>query len=234
MKLWVITLFPDLLETFFETSLIRKARNQGQLTVSIVPLREFADPPHFRVDDSPYGGGAGMVMKPEPLAKAIEWVKAQSPEAQTVLFSPRGETLNQNLAQELSIVENLVLICPRYEGVDQRVIDLLVDREISLGDYILMGGDVAAMATIEATVRLIPGIIGNSESLIAESFSVARDGTTLLEAPHYTRPPSFRGLDVPEILLSGNHQEVEKFRHERALEITQKRRPQLLLKKEPN
>lgn len=231
MKIWVITLFPDFVHSFLETSLIGKARQAGTVQASVVNLRDFAEPPHFHVDDAPYGGGAGMVMKPEPLSKAIESIRETHPAAVTILMSPRGETFSQHRAAELATRGELIFVCPRYEGVDERFVELFVDFEVSIGDYVLMGGDVAAMAVIESSVRLLPGVLGNDLSLVSESFCEREEEGLLLEAPHYTRPADFRGLRVPEVLLSGNHAEVAKYRLAQAEKSTRERRPDLLPQK---
>lgn len=230
MKIEVLTIFPEIFSGFTSSSLIGKAVNKGLISINLRNIRDFSGPPHYQVDDSPYGGGAGMVMRPEPLSGAIEAAKAALPKAKVCLLSPAGKTFNQSKANDLSKAEELILICGRYEGVDQRVIDLSVDEEISIGDFVLMGGETAAMAIIEATVRLIPDVVGNSESTLTESFQSQGD-ETLLEAPQYTRPIEFKGLKVPEVLLSGNHKDIAAWRKERSLTLTQERRPDLLGKK---
>ncbi|MCB0338710.1 MAG: tRNA (guanosine(37)-N1)-methyltransferase TrmD [Bdellovibrionales bacterium] len=206
---------------------MKKASDNALLSVNCTNIREFASPPHYHVDDTPYGGGAGMVFKPEPLAKAIESAKLKLPDAQVVLMTPSGERLCQKLAVEFSSASELILVCGRYEGIDQRVIELLIDREISIGDYILMGGELPAMVLLEAITRLIPGVLGNQESTCTESFSVS-DGHQLLEAPHFTKPAIFRGIAVPEVLTSGNHKEIEKWRHDQSLAKTKRIRPDLM------
>lgn len=224
----LITIFPGIFESFLNASLIKRARDSGLLSFDCVDLRKFSAPPHFNVDDVPYGGGPGMVLKPEPLVAAIENCKVAHPEAQVVLLSSTGRSFNQKQAREFSQLKSLILVCGRYEGVDQRVIDLVVDHEVSIGDYVLMGGEVAAMVLIEAISRLIGGVVGNSASIIEESFTVTQDAEPLLEAPQYTRPPSFRGLEVPEVLLSGNHQEIARWRRQQAVNLTTGRRPDLI------
>jgi len=230
MHIIILTIFPELFTSFLGASLIGKARQSGKLTVTCENIRDYASPPHYHVDDMPYGGGAGMVMKPEPLAAAIEAARGRIPGAPVILLSPAGEVFTQTTALELSRVPGLILVCGRYEGVDQRVIDLLVDREVSIGDYVLMGGEVGAMVVIEATARLIPEVVGNSESILHESFS-AGDGTGPLEAPHYTRPPEFRGHRVPDTLLSGNHARIAEWRKEQSTARTAARRPDLVKKR---
>jgi tRNA (guanine37-N1)-methyltransferase len=227
MKIVLLTIFPEMFRSFLGTSLIAKAVEAGTISFEVIDIRDFAAPPHYSVDDSPYGGGAGMVMKPEPLCGAIAAAKARNPGAPVILFSPAGATFTQTRARELSRLPGLILVCGRYEGVDQRVIDTVVDAELSIGDYVLMGGEVPAMVVIEATTRLIPDVVGNTASITEESFEL-RDGTPLLEAPHYTRPPEFAGRTVPEVLLSGNHHRIATWRHEQSVARTRARRPDLL------
>ena len=227
MRYHVITIFPELFDRFVEVSLLGKACKAGTIAVSISDLRLFADPPHRKVDDAPYGGGAGMVMKPEPLLRAIEAARSSMPSARTILLSPSGLPFQQADARRLSSQKELILICGRYEGVDQRVIDLAIDEEISVGDAVVMGGEVPAMMVIEATARLIPSVVGNEASLMSESFSQT-EGELLLEAPQYTRPEEFRGQRVPPILLSGDHAAISAWRDERSRELTALRRPAFL------
>lgn len=225
-KIDVITIFPDLVEGFLSESLVGSARERGLLALAAHDLRSFAHDRRRTVDDSPYGGGPGMVMKPEPLCEAIEALagpKGPAREARVVALSPQGRVLDQALLGELAGYPHLVLVCGRYEGIDQRVIDLAVDDEISIGDYVLCGGEIPAMALIEGVARLLPGVLGNSESALQESF-----GGELLEGPHYTRPPDFRGQRVPEVLLSGDHAAVARWREARAREWTELRRPDLV------
>ena len=226
MKICIISIFPEIFTNFVTTSLIGKACSAGLISIEHVNLRDFADPPHFHVDDTPYGGGAGMVLKPEPLARAITSVKKRYTKATTILFSASGTPFKQQHAQHLSSHEQLILVCGRYEGVDQRLIDSYIDHEISIGDYVLMGGEVAAMVVIEATTRLIPGVIGNPSSLENESYSEQTKGA-LLEGPQYTRPPLFEEMPVPEVLLSGDHKKIEQWRHQQAQARTQRIRPEL-------
>ena len=228
MKIEVLTLFPGLFQGFVDSSLISRSRQRGLLKLSFLNIRDFAAPPHYQVDDTPYGGGAGMLMKPEPLAAAIENAKTHLTEAKTVLLTPTGRLFNQDIAEEYAALSELILVCGRYEGVDQRVIDRLIDDEISMGDYVLMGGEVPAMAVIEAVARLRTDILGNSESVKKESFSKDPSGMRLLESPQYTRPAEFRGDRVPPVLLSGDHKEIEKWKHAQALALTKRRRPDLL------
>lgn len=229
MQIEILSIFPRLFDGFLDASLIGKARQRSVLGIAVSDIREYAEPPHFSTDDSPYGGGAGMVMKPEPLYRAIQASRSRLPSGSPViLLSPTGARFTQARARELSKLPGLTLVCGRYEGVDQRVIDLTVDEELSLGDYVLMGGEVAAMVVIEAVTRLIPSVVGNSASVEHESFEIVAEGQPLLEAPHYTRPPVFEGVAVPDVLLSGDHQRVAMWRIEQARARTARRRPDLL------
>jgi tRNA (guanine37-N1)-methyltransferase len=224
MRIDAISIFPEFFDVL-DISLLGKAKAQELLEVKIHDLREFTEDKHRTVDDTPFGGGAGMLMKPEPWGQALDSV--MKPETIVIFPSPAGELFKQVTAQELSEAKHLVFACGRYEGIDQRVVDYAASkakvRLISLGDYVLNGGEVAAVAMIEAIARLIPGVIGNADSLAEESHSEG-----LLEYPSYTKPSSWRGLDVPEILLSGNHAEIAKWRKAKALERTQQVRPELL------
>ena len=224
MRIDAISIFPQFFDVL-DISLLGKAKTQELLEVKIHDLRDFTEDKHRTVDDTPFGGGAGMLMKPEPWGQALDQVISQDT---IVIFpSPAGELFKQATAQELSVEKHLVFACGRYEGIDQRVVDYAASkakvRLISLGDYVLNGGEVAAVAMIEAIARLIPGVIGNANSLAEESHSEG-----LLEYPSYTKPASWRGLEVPEVLLSGNHAEIAKWRKAKALERTQQVRPELL------
>jgi len=223
MQIEVLTLFPEIFSGFLSTSLIARAQEKNLLAVRLTNIRDFAPPPHFSVDDSPYGGGAGMVLRPEPLTAAIEAARSRLPGAQVVLLSPSGKPFSQPLAQAMSSEGQIIFICGRYEGIDQRVIDQSVDLELSLGDFVLMGGEVAAMAVIESVVRLIPSVVGNSQSIAEESFSEG-----LLEFPHYTKPAVFRGAAVPEVLLSGNHAKIAEWRKAQSKAKTARVRPDLI------
>lgn len=223
MKFDILTLFPGMFDSPFGESIIRRAVERGLVDIRLHNIRDYAVDRHRTADDSPYGGGAGMVMKPEPLAACIERVKAERPEARVIMTSPQGRLFSQPLAEELARERELVIICGRYEGIDERVRELFVDEEISLGDYVLTGGEIAAMVIVDAVTRLVPGVLGSDESAADDSFS---DG--LLEYPQYTRPPEFRGLAVPETLLSGNHLEIARWRRRMALRRTMERRPDLL------
>jgi tRNA (guanine37-N1)-methyltransferase len=226
LRVDVITIFPGLFEAFMSESLVGNAIREELIGVELHDLREYTSDRHRKVDDSPYGGGPGMVMKPEPLVAAIEAVagpKGPGRKGRVVLLSPQGDRLDQARFAELASNEQLVLVCGRYEGVDQRVIDLAVDEEISIGDYVLSGGEIPAMVVIEGISRLIPGVLGNPESVERDSFQHDE-----LEGPQYTRPQVFRGETVPEVLRSGDHAAVDRWRAERAQEFTRRRRPDLI------
>ena len=207
MKFTVLSLFPGILEGFFTSSIMAKAVERGTLDYELVDIRDFAFDRHRTCDDAPYGGGAGMVMKPEPVALALDSVIGEG--KRTVYMSPSGQLFNQAMAEELSGERELIILCGRYEGVDQRIIDTYIDTEISVGDYVLSSGETAALVLVDAVYRLIDGVI-NGESLKEESFSGG-----MLEYPHYTRPEVFRGMKVPDILLSGHHANIEKWRLEK-------------------
>jgi len=227
MRIDAITIFVDYFKAL-DLSLLGKAREQQILDFHAVDLRDFTHDKHRTVDDSPYGGGAGMLMKPEPWGEALDQILAADGSSTLIVPSPAGEVFNQAMAHELAGKAHLVFACGRYEGIDQRVFDYAATkaevRLVSLGDYVLNGGEVAAIAMIEAIARLIPGVIGNAESLIEESHGEAG----LLEYPSYTKPASWRGLDVPEVLTSGNHAAIVKWRQEQSLERTKRVRPDLL------
>jgi tRNA (guanine37-N1)-methyltransferase len=223
MQFHVITLFPEMF-TALEAGLIGRAQAGGLITVRTHNLREHGLGNYRQVDDTPYGGGSGMVMRPEPLAGAIDQVMAQNPKLLRVLMSPQGEMLDQTVVRELAQNKpGLLLIAGRYEGIDARVLSM-VDREISIGDYVLSGGELPAMVVIEAVARLLPGVLGNPESLTEESFGP----WGMLEYPHYTRPEEFRGMRVPEVLLSGDHRRIRAWREAEARKRTVQRRPHLL------
>ena len=223
MKFDILTLFPGMFDGPFGESIIRRAVEGGLIDIRFHAIRDYAFDKHRTTDDYPYGGGAGMVMKPEPLAACIDKTAATRPTARVILTTPQGRPFNHALAEELAREDELLIICGRYEGVDERVRELFVDDEISLGDFVLTGGEIAAMVIVDAVSRLIPGVLGSDESAAGDSFS---DG--LLEYPQYTRPPEFRGLGVPEVLLSGNHQEIARWRRRMSLQKTWHRRPDLL------
>lgn len=229
MKFDIITIFPDFFREVFDYGIVRRARAAGLVEVEAHDLRAFTSDKHHIVDDRPFGGGDGMVLKPEPVFEAVEKLTGASErgryneKTRVVLLSPQGRRLTQKLASELALVEQVLLICGRYEGVDERVAESLVTDEISIGDYVLSGGEPAAIVVVDAIVRLLPGALGSETSAVNESFSEG-----LLDYPHYTRPLEFRGLSVPEVLLSGHHAQIERFRRERALEKTARNRPDLL------
>jgi tRNA (guanine37-N1)-methyltransferase len=216
----IFTIFPDLVSSWCGASLLGKAWRTGAVDIVVHDLRAGADDPHRSVDDSPFGGGAGMVLAPEPLFAAVE---AAAPVRPLFLLGPGGRRFDQEMAQELAGGTGFSLLCGRYEGVDQRVADHLVDGELSIGDYVLAGGEVAAAVVIEAVARLVPGVMGNQASIEEESFAGG-----LLEYPHYTRPAEFRGWEVPEVLLSGHHQRVGQWRRAAAIARTRERRPDLI------
>jgi tRNA (guanine37-N1)-methyltransferase len=224
MRFDVLTLFPELFESPLQASILGRAIKDGHVEVGLHDIREFTTDKHRSVDDSPFGGGAGMVMMPGPVVDAIESVKAERKVTRTILLSPSGRRFDQAYARELAAMDsaNVVLICGRYEGVDARVADGWCDEELSIGDYVLSGGELAALTIIEVVARLIPGVLGNVQSTEEESLEGG-----LLEYPHYTRPRSFRGRDVPAVLLGGNHHEINKWRRRQALERTRTRRPDL-------
>ena len=223
MRFDILSIFPEMFESFFGCSLLKKARDKGLIRIETHDIRDGASDRHRMTDDYPYGGGAGMVMKVEPIARVLEAIGAVPGECLRVLLTPQGETFNQAMAAELARSGRIILICGHYEGVDERVRQHLVDREISIGDYILTGGEAAAMVIVDAVARLIPGVLGNDESARHESFAMG-----ILESPQYTRPEDFRGWKVPEVLLSGHHREIEQWRRREALKRTLRRRPDLL------
>lgn len=225
MRFDIISVFPELFTGVLECGIIRRARQSGLVDVRLVNLRDFARDRHRSVDDRPYGGGEGMVFMPGPLFEAIESCRESGEEGKgrVVLLSPQGKTWSQDLAAEYCTIPHLILVCGRYEGVDQRVIDHLVDQEISIGDFVLTGGEIPAMVLLDSIVRLIPGALGCRESALNESFS-----SGLLDYPQYTRPAEYRGHAVPEVLLSGDHARIAEWRKEQALEKTKRARPELI------
>lgn len=223
MKFDVLTLFPGMFDGPMNDSIIGRGIERGLIELTLWNIRDFATDRHRTVDDSPYGGGAGMVMKVEPLYFCIEKVKADRPGAAVILTSPRGIPFTQEMAQELAGLPELIIVCGRYEGVDERVTELCIDHEVSVGDFVLTGGELAAMVIIDAVGRLLPGVLGSEDSAMDESFAEG-----LLEYPQYTRPPEFHGLKVPEVLLSGNHREIAKWRRHQAILRTLDARPELL------
>jgi tRNA (guanine37-N1)-methyltransferase len=224
----VLSIFPEMFASPLSFSLLKKAQEKGLLNICLHDIRNWAeDNKHKMTDDAPYGGGCGMVMKIEPVEKALAAIKSQGVESLVILMTPQGETFNQKIAAELAEKKQIIIICGRYEGVDERIREHLTDREISIGDYILTGGELSALVLIDAVSRLIPGVLGNEESTVSESFSHG-----LLEYPQYTRPAEYNGWRVPEVLVSGNHAEIERWRRYESLKRTYKRRPDLLEKTE--
>ena len=222
MRIDVLTLFPGIFSGILSESILKRAQEQGALAVNLINIRDYAFDKHRVVDDYPYGGGAGMVMKPEPIARAIAAANADG-SGHVVMMTPQGRVLTQARARELAQRGHLIILCGHYEGVDERARQLFVDEEISIGDYVLTGGELPAAVLIDCVARLLPGVLGSAESAEHDSFS---DG--LLEHPHYTRPPEFQGLAVPEILLSGDHGKIAAWRHRESLRRTLERRPELL------
>ena len=225
MKFDILTLFPNMFSSPFQESILGKAIQKGLMDLRIINIRDFALDKHQVVDDSPYGGGQGMVMKVEPIARAIEWARSEDPSAYTIYLTPQGRPFDQEKVRDLSSRSHLILLCGRYEGVDERVREMFIDEEVSIGDYVLTGGELAAMVMIDAVSRLLPGVLGSDQSAEDDTFTNA-----LLEYPQYTRPFDFRGSSVPEILLSGNHAAVSLWRRKEALRRTAVRRPDLLVK----
>ncbi|WP_156289044.1 tRNA (guanosine(37)-N1)-methyltransferase TrmD [Oceanobacillus salinisoli] len=224
MQIDVLTLFPEMFTGVFHNSILKKAHDKGQFTYNLVNFREYAKNKHNKVDDYPYGGGAGMVLSPQPVFDAVESItKKTKKKPRIILMCPQGETYSQKKAEQLAEEEHLILICGHYEGYDERIRENLVTDEISIGDYVLTGGELGAMVVVDSVVRLLPEVLGNEESAPQDSFS-----TGLLEHPHYTRPAEFRGMKVPDVLLSGNHAKIESWRREQSLKRTYDRRKDLL------
>lgn len=233
MRIDVLTLFPEMFEGVFSSSILGKAHDKGIVALNTVNFREYSNNKHNTVDDYPYGGGGGMVLKPEPIFAAVENLPIHQEDGQApvkprvILMCPQGETFTQKKAEELSNEQHLVFICGHYEGYDERIRQYLVTDELSIGDYVLTGGELPAMVVIDSVVRLLPGVLGNEMSAVTDSFS-----TGLLEYPHYTRPAKFRDWDVPEMLLSGHHENVKRWRRKESLFRTLERRPDLLVGRE--
>jgi tRNA (guanine37-N1)-methyltransferase len=222
----VLTLFPGMLEGPLNESILKRGREKGLLNIAVRNIRDYTEDKHKTADDSPYGGGAGMVLKPAPIFKAIEAIKAEHPDEPflTILLSPQGRLFDQQRAEELSgEMRRVILLCGHYEAIDERVIDALVDEELSIGDYVLTGGELAALVVIDAAARLLPGVLGDEESAYRDSF-----GDGLLDHPHYTRPAEFLGRKVPDVLLSGNHADIDRWRRRESLKATLTKRPDLL------
>jgi tRNA (guanine37-N1)-methyltransferase len=228
MRFDVISVFPELFTGVLDCGIIRRARQAGLVDIRLVNLRDFTHDRHKSVDDRPYGGGEGMIFMPGPLFDAVEFCRASDggENGKVVFLTPQGNLWTQEMAGEFAVIPHLILICGRYEGVDQRVIDHLVDIEVSIGDFILTGGEIPAMTLIDSVVRLLPGALGCGESAVNESFS-----TGLLDYPQYTRPAEYRGYAVPDVLLSGDHAKIEKWRKEKALEKTRRVRPELIARR---
>lgn len=226
MHIDIITIFPEIIDAYANISILKRAREKGFADINAVNLRDFSKDKFHHVDDTPYGGGAGMVFKCEPCFDAIEkcLCDVRSEKKPRIIFtSPVGRKFDQEYAEELSFEDNLIILCGRYEGIDQRIIDTFVTDEISMGDYVICGGELASLAISDAVIRLLPGVLGNDTSSEDESFSAG-----LLEYPQYTKPEIFRDKQVPSVLLGGNHKEINKWRREKSLEITLKRRPDIL------
>lgn len=223
MRFDIITVLPGLLESPFAHSILQRAQKKGIAEIQVHNLREYATNKHKNVDDYPYGGGSGMVMSIEPFANCINQLKSEREYDEIIFMSPDGKTLNQGIANELSVKGNIMVLCGHYKGIDQRIRDIFVTREISIGDYVLSGGELPAAILVDAVIRLIPGVLSDETSALSDSFQ-----DDMLDAPIYTRPANWNGHQVPDILLSGNTPEIEKWRFEQALERTRKRRPDLL------
>lgn len=225
IKFDVLSIFPEMFASPLGFSLLKKAQEKDLISICLHDIRNWANDKHKMTDDAPYGGGCGMVMKVEPIEKALAEIKRAESGSAVILMTPQGEKFNQKIAVELSQMKQLIIVCGRYEGVDERIRARLVDREISIGDYVLTGGELSALVLIDAVARLVPGVLGNAQSIGSESFA---DG--LLEYPQYTRPAEYKGWSVPEVLVSGNHAEIELWRRCESLRRTYKRRPDLLKK----
>jgi len=223
MRLDILTLFPNMMSMFFEESILQRAQKKGVVEVFFHDLHDYSLTRYGSVDDYPYGGGAGMVMAVEPLANCIEELQAQRSYDEVIYTAPDGEMLSQPMANALSLKQNIMILCGHYKGVDERLREHFITKEISIGDYVLTGGELAAAVISDAVIRLIPGVIGDEQSALGDSF---QDG--LVAPPEYTRPPEFRGWKVPEVLLSGNHAKIEQWRYEQAVQRTKERRPGMM------
>ncbi|WP_250253924.1 tRNA (guanosine(37)-N1)-methyltransferase TrmD [Chryseobacterium sp. Marseille-Q3244] len=223
MRIDIISVLPELMESPFKTSILKRAMDKGLAEVHFHHLRDWATNKHKQIDDEPYGGGAGMVMMVEPLDNCIAELKSQREYDEVIYLTPDGVTLNQKIANSLSIKKNLIFLCGHYKGIDQRVRDLHITKEISIGDYVLTGGELAACVLADSIIRLLPGVLNDEQSALTDSFQ-----DDLLSPPIYTRPESYKGLDVPKILLSGNFKKIEEWRHDEAVRITKEKRPDLL------
>ncbi|WP_278681975.1 tRNA (guanosine(37)-N1)-methyltransferase TrmD [Paraclostridium bifermentans] len=227
MRFHIMTLFPEIFNSYMNESIMKRAVEKGIIEVNIYNIRDFSTNKHKKVDDYPFGGGAGMVMIPQPIYDTYKHIidKFDIKDPRVVYLTPKGKVHNQNIASEMSTFEDVILLCGHYEGIDQRIIDSIVTDEISIGDYVLTGGELPALILIDSISRLIPGVLSQNESFEEESFK-----DDLLEYPHYTRPREFMGMEVPEVLLSGNHKKIDEWRHEKSIEITKERRPDLYKK----
>ncbi|MBF8248295.1 MAG: tRNA (guanine-N(1)-)-methyltransferase [Bacteroidetes bacterium] len=223
MRIDIVTGIPKLLESPFQESILKRAQGKGIVSLFVHDLRDCTHDKHKTIDDTPYGGGAGMILKPEPIFECVEALTKQRAYDEVILLTADGEQFTQQIANELSLRKNLILICGHYKGVDERVREALVTREISIGDYVLTGGELAAAVVVDAIARLIPGVLNDGESALSDSF---QDG--LLGSPQYTKPPDFRGMKVPEVLLSGDHKEIERWREQQRVERTKSRRRDLI------
>ncbi|MDX1618083.1 MAG: tRNA (guanosine(37)-N1)-methyltransferase TrmD [Balneolaceae bacterium] len=225
MRIDIISAVPELLESPLDHSIVKNARESGNVEIYIHDLRDYSEDKHNKVDDYPYGGGAGMVLTPQPIFSCIESLKRERSYDEIIFTAPDGDRFDQDAANDLSIKNNIIVLCGHYKGVDQRVRDALITQEYSIGDYVLSGGELPALVIIDAVVRLLPGVLGDADSALNDSFQ-----NGLLEGPVYTRPATFKGMDVPEVLRSGDHQKIEKWRHEQSLERTKKQRPEIYKK----
>lgn len=227
MRFHIMTLFPEIFNSYMNESIMKRAVEKGIIEVNIYNIRDFSTNKHKKVDDYPFGGGVGMVMTPQPIYDTYKHIidKFDIKDPRVVYLTPKGKVHNQNIASEMSTFEDVILLCGHYEGIDQRIIDSIVTDEISIGDYVLTGGELPALILIDSISRLIPGVLSQNESFEEESFK-----DDLLEYPHYTRPREFMGMEVPEVLLSGNHKKIDEWRHEKSIEITKERRPDLYKK----
>lgn len=227
MRIDVLTIFPKMFDAVLGESIIKRARKKGVVTLNIIDLRAFSGDKHKKVDDKPFGGGPGMIMNAEPFFEAINYIRHKTKnerlKARTVLMSPKGRTFDHRLAKKIACYEQLILLCGHYEGIDERVRERLVDEEISIGDFVLTGGELAAMVVIDSVARLLPGCLGNKDSSADESFSKG-----LLEYPQYTRPADYNGMKVPDVLLSGDHKKIKQWRKKQSLKMTKAKRPDLM------
>ncbi|MBW4862975.1 tRNA (guanosine(37)-N1)-methyltransferase TrmD [Paraclostridium sordellii] len=227
MRFHIMTLFPEIFNSYMSESIMKRAVEKAIIEVNIYNIRDFSTNKHKKVDDYPFGGGAGMVMTPQPIYDTYKYIvdKFNIEEPRVIYLTPKGKVHNQEIATDMSSYEDIILLCGHYEGIDQRIIDSIVTDEISIGDYVLTGGELPALILIDSISRLIPGVLNQNESFEEESFK-----DNLLEYPHYTRPREFMGMEVPEVLLSGNHKKIDEWRHDKSIEITKERRPDLYKK----